>query len=121
MSSQTPQIINQEAIDNLRSLGDAGDDTFLKEIITIYLEDIPQRIVALKTALNTGDRPLFTRSAHTIKGSSANIGAAEVQYLAAKLELKSKTEELSGLGAELVELEAASMRAQSALRSILGN
>ncbi|TAG33969.1 MAG: Hpt domain-containing protein [Verrucomicrobia bacterium] len=120
MSSPSVQILDSEAIENLRSLGDEGDDTFLREIIGIYLEDVPKRLADLKTARASDDRPLFTRSAHTIKGSSANVGAAEVRALAEKIEHRSKSETLASLNEHVGELEAAYARARQALQSLLG-
>lgn len=117
--SSAPTVLDSQAIDNLRSLGDDGDDSFVKEIIGIYLEDIPERLAALKTARATDDRALYVRSAHTIKGSSANVGAAEVKHLSEKLEQRAKQETLGDLDSDLVELEAACARAQTALREIL--
>ena len=120
MSSPSVQVLDSEAIENLRALGDEGDDTFLREIIGIYVEDVPQRLADLKAARAANDRPLFTRSAHTIKGSSANVGAAEVRALAEKLEHRSKTEDLALLQDQVGELEAAFERARVALKTLLG-
>lgn len=117
--SSTPPVLDSQAIENLRSLGEEGDDTFVKEIIGIYLEDIPERLSALKSARVSDDRALYVRSAHTIKGSSANVGAAEVQHLATRLEQRAKQEALAELDQDLGALEAACVRAQTALRGIL--
>ncbi len=113
-------IIDPEAIENLRSLGDEGDDTFLREIITIYLEDVPQRLTDLKSARQSDDRSFYTRSAHTIKGSSSNVGAVEVRTLAETLEHHSRTEPLASLDDLATELERAFQRARSALLPLLG-
>ena len=120
MSSPSLPIIDPEAINNLRALGDEGDDSFLREIIGIYLEDVPLRVADLKRAREAGDKPLFTRSAHTIKGSSANVGAVEVRALAEKIEHRSKVEPLPSLDTLLPELEAAIGRARVALGLVIG-
>lgn len=117
--SSSPLIIDPQAIENLRALGDQGDDSFVREIVGIYLEDLPERIAALKAARDTNDRSLYTRSAHTIKGSSANVGAVEVQGLAEHLEHQSKKQELVSLDAQLADLEAACARARAALLVII--
>lgn len=119
MSHSPAAILDPEAIENLRALGDEGDDTFLREIISIYLEDVPQRLADLRSARGSEDRPLYVRSAHTIKGSSANVGALEMRALAEKLEHRAKVEPLSALDAELTEIEAAFTRTRDALRSLI--
>lgn len=119
MSSPSLPVIDNEAIENLRALGEEGDDSFLREIIGIYLEDVPQRLADLKTALASGDQPLFTRSAHTIKGSSANVGALEVRAVAEKTEHRSKIEPIATVAEMLPELEAAFDRACVALKALV--
>ena len=116
MSSPLPPDLDLEAIANLRALGDEGDDTFLKEIIGIYLEDTPLRLADLRTAAASGDTSLYTRAAHTIKGSSSNVGAMQVRAIAEKLEHRSKSEAHAVLQPLLGELEAAFTRASAELR-----
>lgn len=115
-----PPELDPDAIENLRALGDEGDDTFLKEIIGIYLNDTPLRLADLRTAMAKGDAALYTRAAHTIKGSSSNVGAREVRALADSLEQRSKTEAHAALEPVLVELEKAFARAATGLRAIIG-
>lgn len=113
-------VVDLDAINNLRSLGDEGDDTFLREIISIYLEDTPLRIGDLKRSFQSGENALFTRSAHTIKGSSANVGASRVRGIAEKIEHRSKVEPIAGLAGLLDELDAAYAEAVVALSEFLG-
>ena len=120
MSHTPAAILDPEAIENLRALGDEGDDTFLREIISIYLEDVPQRLADLKSARGADDRALYVRSAHTIKGSSANVGAVEMRALAEKLEHRSKVEPLPSLDEALAEIESAFARARGALLGLIG-
>jgi histidine phosphotransfer protein HptB len=121
MSSTLPPEIDPEAIANLRALGDEGDDdTFLREIIGIYLEDTPLRLADLRSAAASGDRALYTRAVHTIKGSSSNVGAFHVRGLAERLEQRSKAEAHQALEAMRLELEAAFERASIALRALRG-
>lgn len=120
MSSSLHPDLDPEAIANLRALGDDGDDTFLNEIIGIYLEDTPLRIADIRAAARTGDTTLYTRAAHTIKGSSSNVGAVAVRSLAEQLEHRSKIEPHSALESVLTELEAAFGRVDAEFRKLIG-
>ena len=113
-------VVDVEAVSNLRSLGDEGDDTFLHEIISIYLEDTPLRIADLRRSFKSGDNALLTRSAHTIKGSSANVGLSRVRGIAERIEHRSKVEPIAGLAGLLDELEAAYAEAVEALKEFQG-
>lgn len=99
-------LIDPEAIENLRALSPDDGDGFLRDIIGIYIEDTPKRIQEMKESLVAADQPKFTRAAHSIKGSSSNIGATEVRALAEKLEHDSRNNGLAGLETRIAQLEA---------------
>jgi histidine phosphotransfer protein HptB len=101
----TLPIIDHEAIETLRSLS-PDDDSFLRELIGVFLSDTPERIAELRRGLETGDAPLFTRAAHSIKGSSSNLGASRLRAVAERLEHDARTAGLGALGERLGELEA---------------
>jgi HPt (histidine-containing phosphotransfer) domain-containing protein len=115
-----PHDLDPEALENLRALGEDGDDTFLREIIGIYLADTPLRLADIRNAAAKGDSGLYTRSAHTIKGSSSNVGALAVRAIAEQLEKRSRTESHADLEPLLGDLETAFARAATALRGVAG-
>lgn len=88
-------LVDQQSIANLRELNPGDNDEFLREIIGIYLEDTPARIAELEESLAGGDTARFTRAAHSIKGSSSNLGAMAVRAIAETLEHQSSKQ---GLG-----------------------
>lgn len=98
-------IIDPVAISNLRDLNPGDNGEFLREIVGIYLEDTPKRFDELKKSLAGGDAPTFARAAHTIKGSSSNVGAAALRAVAERLEHTAKNEGLAGVAAMLAECE----------------
>src|SRR5882724_4394683 len=89
--------IDPEAIENLRALSPDDGDVFLKDIIGIFIEDTPARIAELRQALTEADGVRFTRAAHSIKGSSSNLGAIALRDIAADLEHKSRQGGLADL------------------------
>jgi len=99
-------LIDPEAIENLRALNPDDGDTFLRDIIGIFLEDTPQRLAELRESLASGDQHRFTRAAHSIKGSSSNLGANQLRAISETLEHKSKVS-LNGVIPLIEELESA--------------
>jgi PAS domain S-box-containing protein len=67
-----------------------GDEELLKEILALYLEDAPRQIDALKEAIEKGDAAFVQRHAHTLKGSSGNVGAVLMQEVAYEMEKAGK-------------------------------
>lgn len=115
-----PTVIDPQAIENLRALNPGDNDEFLREIAGIYLEDTPQRLAELDQSLAAGDAPKFTRAAHSIKGSSANLGANTVRALAEKLEHHARSQGLAGVEPVIAELKAAYERATLELNKLMG-
>ena len=81
-----PEVV-RPAVDRallLERLG--GDDQLLKEVVAIFLEDVPVQLSGLDAALAKGDLPTIRRVAHTLKGSGGTACAFELQRAAAELE-----------------------------------
>ncbi len=112
-------ILDPEAIDNLRSLSPDDDDAFLKEILTIFLDDTPVRITELRDSRTSGNIPNFVRAVHSIKGSSSNVGASELRAIAEALENQARTTGLGHVDAQVAELEAAFARVHEVLKKLI--
>src|SRR3954466_10199566 len=113
-------VIDPQAIENLRALNPGDNDEFLREIAGIFLEDTPQRIAELDQSLAAGDVPKFTRAAHSIKGSSANLGAMALRAVAEKLEHQSRTVGLTGVTELVADVKTEFARAQAELTKVVG-
>ncbi|MBP7141447.1 MAG: Hpt domain-containing protein [Opitutaceae bacterium] len=116
-SSSSEPIIDAEAIENLRAIN-PDDSSFLKEIIGIFIEDTPARIAELRTTMANGDVDGFSRAAHSIKGSSSNLGAARLRSLAEHLEHDSKSQPLANFAQGITELEATFAATKSELEQL---
>lgn len=90
-------VLGLDAIAALRDPELGGDDEFLVEVVTAFLEDSPQHVQAMQTALAAGDAQALMRAAHSLKGSCGNFGAARLQALCAELEARSRENQLDGL------------------------
>lgn len=117
MSSET--LIDPEAIENLRALTPDDPDSFLREIIGIFLDDTPARIAELRQSMASGDRDQFTRAAHSIKGSSSNLGAIQLRAISSELEQRGKTEGIAGLATRVDDLDQSFSEARLALEKLL--
>lgn len=112
-------IIDSQAIENLRALNPDDNDEFLREIAGIFLEDTPLRLTELDESLAAGDVPKFTRAAHSIKGSSSNLGAMALRAAAEKLEHQSKTAGLGNVTAPLAAVKDEFAKAKVELTKLL--
>jgi HPt (histidine-containing phosphotransfer) domain-containing protein len=85
-----------------RELREAIGDDYLPELIWTYLEETPTLIKTMQEALSTGDASVFTRAAHSIKSSSASLGALDFSVQAKELEMLGKSGDLNLVGDKLV-------------------
>src|SRR5215216_832731 len=114
-------VIDPQSIENLRALNPGDNDEFLREIAGIFFEDTPQRIAELDQSLVAGDVSKFTRAAHSIKGSSSNLGAMALRVAAERLEHQARSEGLTDVGALLAEVKMEFARAHVALKTLIGS
>lgn len=112
-------IIDSEAIETLRALNPGDNDEFLRDIAGIFLEDTPARITELDLSLAKGDVPTFVRAAHTIKGSSSNLGALALRAVAERLEYQSRKSGLDVVTGDLAALKIEFARLQVELQKLL--
>lgn len=63
-----------------------GDLDFVDDLAQTYLEDAPLRLAALDDAAAAGDPAGLVAPAHTLKSSSASMGAVRLADLARELE-----------------------------------
>ncbi len=79
---RSPPVLNASILDELREvLGNEVD-----KIIAVYLEDSPRLIAQLERAAVSGDPIALRVAAHTLKSSSANVGATTLSEAARDLE-----------------------------------
>jgi HPt (histidine-containing phosphotransfer) domain-containing protein len=116
-----PSIIDPQAIENLRALNPGDNDEFLREIIGIFLEDTPQRLDELEQSRGTGDVTRFARAAHSIKGSSSNLGAVALRAAAENLEHHARSDGLDGIAVHTAAVRTEFERAQAALKALVAS
>jgi len=63
-----------------------GDTAFLETLFTVYLEDLPVKLASIEEALAQPDMPVLQRTAHSLKGASATVGAMALREAAFALE-----------------------------------
>ena len=99
-------VLDYAVLENLRSLQEEGDPDLLTELVEVFEEDAPPRLAAIREATERGDAPTVERAAHTLKGSSGNLGATKMSETARLLEEAARAGDLSAAPTLLDRLEA---------------
>ena len=71
-------LLDEEIVNSMKELGN-GDEEFsdrllIVQLMTVYLNNLPERMKELTTAMQNSDAPIIERAAHTLKSSSRLIG-----------------------------------------------
>lgn len=72
--------------DVFAALVDSAGADFMPELIDSFLEDAPQGLAALRSALAAGNAVAFRREAHSLKSNGVTFGATAFAELARELE-----------------------------------
>jgi diguanylate cyclase (GGDEF)-like protein len=72
-------VFDGSVLESLRALGQSGNSgDLVKRVVTLYLEQAPDLIGQISDALADGNTEQIALAAHTLKSSSANVGALQL-------------------------------------------
>jgi two-component system, sensor histidine kinase and response regulator len=111
-------VIDVAALEPLRALRRHGQPV-LPRLVLNYRETSPALISELRVALSSGERDEARRLAHTIKSSSATMGARRLSALAREVELEIAAGAVEIRPAALDAIEAEYARVEAALATML--
>lgn len=94
--------LDQSVLHNLREI---MLDAF-PVLLTTYLNDSEQRLQTLRQACHNGQPEALRRAAHSLKGSSSNMGAVRLAHLCHQLEERAKVGSLDNATALVERIEA---------------
>ena len=112
------EAVDARALAALRDLQGQGRPDLLAELMAIYLRDTPPRLAALHEAVVRADAEALRRAAHSIKGSSSQIGAVQVARLCADLEEQARTTDMGGIAETLRRPDEAFDRVRARLQAL---
>jgi two-component system, sensor histidine kinase and response regulator len=103
-------------LEQLRQLETFGEPSFVASLCQEFLLDTPMRIQRMIDALKRGELGVLEREAHSLKSSSASIGAMQMSTLCATIESVARARNVVGVEQLLEQLSQELPRVESALR-----
>ncbi len=90
----------------LTSLGGALGlaSPLVKRVIVLYRQEATKLVHGIESACQSDDKDLLLRAAHTLKSSSASIGANALSQVAKQIEHLTRQARIADVKAMLVEL-----------------
>jgi len=99
-------VINLKKLNTYRQLGLNGDNTFLKRLLSVYLSSAPVSFSQIEQAIQIRDYKILRYAAHTLKSSSANVGAEKFSEMCQQLENFAKMQQIELTDELLVKIRA---------------
>jgi CheY-like chemotaxis protein len=116
VAEEPEPYLDDRVMEDLRRL---GDSKMLAELVGIFLDDARASIEALGEAVEAGDAPTVERVAHSLKGSSGNMGARRMARACARLQDAGASGDLARAPGLLAGLREEFDRVRPALASLL--
>jgi HPt (histidine-containing phosphotransfer) domain-containing protein len=79
-------VLDMSVVQALRELGGDDDPNLFDEVVELFLTDTKRNVEKLVVALCGRDAQALHRIAHTMKSSSANVGAMHLSKLCFEIE-----------------------------------
>jgi len=109
--------LDHEVLEDLRAaLGNQVD-----QVISVFLDDSPMLVARLEAAALGPDLVTLREAAHSLKSSSANLGALALSNAAKRVELGARTGTLDRPAVAVAMVSSEFARAREALQALLAS
>jgi two-component system sensor histidine kinase/response regulator len=98
-----------------------GDQELMAEVVRVFLEDCPARLVAIRQAIERRDSEAIRTAAHALKGAAGNLSATGLFEAARVLERLGVESRLDAAEGAWRQLAAEAANVIDALRRFSGN
>ena len=112
------QLIDMSVIEELLEMDD-GEAGLLTDLIEMFLDDGITHVETIQAGLQSGDLEEVMRAAHRLKGSSGNLGLAQLSVVADRLQVAGRGGEATNASELFAELQPLFTQSSSELRNLL--
>jgi HPt (histidine-containing phosphotransfer) domain-containing protein len=112
------QVLDMSVVEELLALSDDGDPELLLDLIQMFLGDGPEKVRAITEGLQAGDFEKMERAAHSLKGSSGNLGARRLQDACERMQSATRLHRLDESRTLASRIGALFAEAETELRKI---
>ena len=109
-------VLDAQALARLQELDPEGKAGLVKRVLETYTRSLASLLAQLASAREAADATGQRHVAHTLKSSSASVGALKLSELCADIERRLREGALDGLDGHLDVLRAEGARVLAALR-----
>lgn len=120
LSPLSPATLDEQALAELRALDPTGRNQLLVRVVRAFESSTGRLVPQLTQALAQGDHATIRQVAHTLKSSSASVGARDLSRTCAELEARIREGQVHDLAPAVAVLVGHIEAARAALRDVIG-
>jgi HPt (histidine-containing phosphotransfer) domain-containing protein len=109
------EAIDRTVLSSLRELQDVGDPDIIAEVGGLFVEHSPEKVKAILQAVEVKDAKGLQVAAHSLKSSSAYVGAMRLSEMSKELEMMGRANVMDGAKEKAQRLSAEYERVRTAL------
>jgi HPt (histidine-containing phosphotransfer) domain-containing protein len=109
-------VLDAQTLAKLQELDPDGKAGLVQRVLTTYTRSLSRLLAQLHTARVANDPQAVRHVAHTLKSSSASVGALQLSALCADIERRLREGQTDGLDAQLDAMSQEGERVLAALR-----
>jgi two-component system, sensor histidine kinase and response regulator len=109
------QALDRQVLDQLGKLATNGKPELLARIISLYLAESPKLVQSLKRAASDNDFGELVRTAHSLRSSSANVGAMALSRHCERMEGTARREDAAEVQVLVAKIQREHGSVQAAL------
>jgi PAS domain S-box-containing protein len=113
--SNGAQALDRQVLEQLGKVLTNGKPELLARVINLYLVESPKLVKKLKQAAGAGNAPEMANSAHSLKSSSANVGAKALSRYCEDLEASARRADIEEARGIMAKLETEHSSVQTTL------
>ena len=112
-------VLNAEAIRRLRELDPTGESRLLTRVFQAFETSLNRLLPQLEQARDTTDAAAVRLVAHTLKSSSATIGATQLSKVCAEVEVLAQESRLDVASSGIAQILLEAQAVREALRQLI--
>ncbi|MBC8078000.1 MAG: response regulator [Chloroflexales bacterium] len=113
-----PLVLDRTTLDRLQDEIGGSDPSFVADLIDTFLVEAPQLLADIRMAITSDSAVVVQRAAHTLKGTSALLGACALEHACGTLEMLAGNQRLDTAAEHLRKIEGAYGEAEDALQAL---
>ncbi len=110
--------IDMKTLESMRTVGQSGRPDLVVRAVRLYLKSSPEQVRELHDAVDRNEAAALNKLAHSLKSSSAMVGALRLSELCRHLEAEARDARLDSAAERVAEIEAEFARVVRALAAL---